>query len=317
MTQPIEVPKIQEQPFALFCHSAEASLLQYISDDVDRQMRMGAPLLPMLRKRLAWYPLLVADMIKSGALPLSEIRAILRTASTTCSVLLQDYDSLAPFLEPTLRSNPAALRRIIRDRRQCGRPTLRPLSDYLEMIEKDPFRHYEALQDAEQQQKLLPRLRDQSALDPTGSASWTHTYIATHAVDVVSRDFAGSLARDQELLFRALHLLRRSRDLPEESCSVLADVVTEPKWVFHIVSHGLHTSAQEDRLLDVLHTCPPWLAEYWATTNLPPDTLRESYLRAARLSCAHECMSELHHRYSTQVSLRQPGAVFEALARAS
>lgn len=316
MAQPQELPKIQEQPFVLFCHASEDAVIRFITDEVSRAMLLATPLLPLQRKRLAWYPLLVAEMLKKGALPISEVRAILRTPQTTCSVLLQDYDNLAPFLEPSLHSNAPALRRILRDRRACGHATLRPLADYLQMLEKDPFRHYEALQDPVEQAKILPALRDQSAADPTGTASWTYMFLATHAVDSVPAEFITSLARDQEMLFRALFLLNRSRQLPESVWSALADAITEPKWAYHVLAHNLQTSAQEDRLLDVLHTSPPWLAEYWAVANLPADTLRESYLRGARLSCTHECMSELHHRYRWYVAQRTPVGVFAAIKAA-
>ena len=316
MAQPPEIPKIQEQPFALFCHASDTAVVRRITDEVTRQMLLSAPLMPLLRKRLAWYPLLVAEMIKQGYLPLTEIRSILRTSLTTCSVLLQDYDSLAPFLEPSLHSSPASIRRILRDRRACGRPTLRPLDDYLGLLARDPFRHYEALQDPVQQRKLLPQLRDQAALDPTGSSSWTYLYLATRPIENVPAEFVTSLARDQEMLFRALHLLRRSRQLPEAACAGMAEAITEPKWAFHVLSHGLNSSAQEDHLLDLLHTSPPWLAEYWVTADLPADTLRESYLRASSLSCTHECMSELHYRYRWYVAQRQPGAIFAAIAAA-
>lgn len=310
------VPKIQEQPFAIFHHAAKDAMVLSIKNEVAWQNVLGAPLTQMLRRRLAWYPWLVAELIVEGSLPISEIREIIRSPNVACSVLLNRYTDLAPVIEPMLHGHPASLRRILRDRRYNGRSPLKPVPEYLRLLESDPFRHYEALQDPNEQMRVVKSLRDRSELDPLGSASWTLIYIATHAITEVPAEFATSLARDEELLFRALHILRQHRNLPAEACSSLADAVKEPKWAFHVLSHKLQTAEQEDRLLGILHTSPPWLAEYWSAVKLPLDTLRESYMRAVDQCFRHECINELHRHYRWRVTQSQPASVLTAIAAA-
>ncbi len=288
---------IWEQPNMIFDSPADNEIRSRLVDMVFRHLVLASPLPASLRNRLAWYPGTVANMVANKLLSAEDRKAILAEPQVACSALLHNYDALAPLLEPALRSHPASVRRILKDRRFCGRQPLLPDSEYMALLANDPFRYFDMIQDTAERAKLGADYSVKSEACAGDSASWAFVFLATHSVTEVPDKVARALADDQEMVIRAIHWLKVHRRMSEAAWLPLVKLITAPQWAFHALVHGLCTPSTEAALLDILHSCPPWLVEYWHAAKITQDALRESYLVAAKRACAHPCSTELHYCY--------------------
>lgn len=286
-------------PRQLFTNYGTAQFFECILERVNNYLEARVELPAKIRTRLTYYPRLVKDLVRALVLPMPEVNRIVADPTVCCSVMLEDYKSMAALFEDHLCKDALSLERILTDARYTERHTLRNDSEYMQLLQKlDPERHYR-LSPEDKRADLAAQLATDSEKFWDKSAAWAYLYISTHR-EHTDLDLINRLKEDENYLYLAIYLLKEMRQLPAEAWASMVDLVHTPKWAFHCLRDELYaTSEQQAALSNIIHQDPPWLAEWWHATRMQGEALNASFREAAKLAADHPCMPELYFCHKT------------------
>jgi hypothetical protein len=277
---------------------------KHLSDMISTMIRLQQPLDDGLRRRLAWRPALLADLIDSDCIVPEEIHRIIRTPSAALGVVaLKHY--LLPYFQELILSTPESAEQLF-----C----LRKLRDddmgledalFLKLVEAEPNRRQRLLSvlDPEACARDIRAVAAEAEQRRHESAAWALEWLARHLpVDdaPIEPRLAQVLARDEAYLYLAILSLRNAV-LDPVVWRPLVEQVVSPRWAYQCLAAGLVVPpGQADeiaRLQQVLLTDPGWLVEWLVDTAQPLGEVRRFYLQASDCAFAHELIGDLHHWY--------------------
>ncbi len=291
-------PDIIRFPQTILNSCARERLEDSLRNAIIDRREAGQPLPLGLVRRVAWHPMLAAQLLRGGIFTKVETELLLSDPDSACSILLENYAGLSPLIEPRLLNHPPSTERLLRDQRLTSRPGLRSETEYLHLLADDADRRYRMTTVAERP-VVLATLRETSEMRWSESPSMAYFYLATHDSVPVSAKIAKVLGADEEHQYLALRVAC-GRRRPDEEKTMLSEF-REPAWAFHVLRDRLLPDSQEN-LEHVVHAHPAWLAEWWQIAHLERAQLEASYATASDRCVRHELLSEFYWFYRTTVA---------------
>jgi len=285
-------------PQTILASCARERLEDRLRRDIADRRESGQPVPEAFIRRLSWHPELASQLLCAEMLTRKETELLLTSPDSACSVLLENYASLCPLIEPRLLGHPPSIERLLVDQRQTHRPGLHTETEYLRHLRSDADRHYR-LTSAVDRPIVLASLRDESERLWGESPSFAYFYLATHDQIRFDPQLAEILKQDEEYLYLALRILR-GRQRPESEIAILGGFQTAA-WAFHALRERL-LPEKNDELIRKVQTHPAWLAEWWQAAGWDGAKLEDSYRQAADGCARHELLPELYWFYRTAIA---------------
>lgn len=274
----------------------------------------GKTLPSELTSRLAAYPALFAVALKNNYVAETDVDRLLRDPYFAVSVLLEQYEALAPrYEERYVLPSPSALVFLVRHVRRIPTATLRPVGEYRAILaELDAVRHA-GLMPIEGEEAAKATFRSKIGTARATPATALAEIWAREMREVPAR-LVDLLARDEEYLFLAAVLLKPHS---AHSADKLVSRINAAQWAFHALLNGVATAPDVLSNLDAaLKREPSWTVELWSqpiwsatgamhggTAPLHGRPLRVAFGELTRTGLPHPLSRELQTWYRAAVGV--------------
>lgn len=266
--------KITHVPQKLFENSWK--LETSISGDLRSAIQNKLPLTEGLAERLRHYPHILGPFVVRNLIPESIIDKIIDTPDRAFRLLMTDYENLKGKLEPKVEKNPETLERLIVtfiEAEQYGIkmfPLRESFEEYFTLATEDPNRYLRLVPNPDKIKDSLLKTASSKILQTPANAFFV---LNQNNPESIPDELIQIIARDNE--YAAHTLVDLGPLLNDQQRSDLENSLSEPKWIFHLLSQAskiLHLEELEKRMMTNL----PWTVEYL-------DTLIENNLSRAAM----------------------------------
>ena len=289
-----------DKPHVIFQTWQASRFEELLREAAAAAIRSARPLDKLTLRRLSWYPSLLSDLICNGQIGRNDIEEALASYVTRFYVLANHYKKLAPTLEEPLLSDPESAERLERWLAYRGKTPFYSKDRYARAYKEDPNRVYRMTLPADRPER--EQVAALAAPRKYESAAWAFHFISSNSIASIDSSLSETLSQSEEYAYLAALVLRR-RNMPAETWQHLLGCIgkNSHRWAFQAMC-DLEPGSNLDpairsRLLNIVHSSPPWAVQLWTRRNWRNDQLKWAYEQCCSLSATHECVVELHCWY--------------------
>jgi hypothetical protein len=282
--------------------------------EVDRHLRgmimtmigLEQPLDTALRRRLAWRPALLGDLLDTELVNPEELHQIIRSPYQAMG-LVAHRPYFLPYFQSLILDTPETAEQLFFLRKRVGDEMGLDDQRFVQVLEPEPNRRQRllAVLDETACARDIAAVYEQADSRRYTSAAWACEWLARHlpADDrPLEPRLAEVIAQDEAYLYLSMLTLRNAV-LDPAVWRPLVERVTSPRWAYHCLRSGLVVppghADEMARLQQLLVTDPGWLVEWLIDTRQPMAEIRRYYLLGAETAFEHERIGDLHHWFQT------------------
>ncbi|MDD2765707.1 MAG: hypothetical protein PHE83_17225 [Opitutaceae bacterium] len=293
--------RIKALPEQIMDSPGQGLVMKQMYDLLVSMTTLQQPFDDVLRRRLAWHPDLLADLIDTNCLPPEEIHRIIRSPFHALELVARKPYQL-PYFQELILGVPESAEQLCALRWKIGDNLGLEDSLFLQLLDAEPNRRQRLLAAIDEAAcaRDIATVDAQVAARKYESPAWALEWLSRNIPrpdEPLDPRLVEALSGDEGYVFLAARMLRNSVLDPVVWRGLLEKVVT-PRWAYHCLAGGLAVrpflDAQRARLEDLLLTDPGWLVEWLVDTRQPRGEVRRCYLLAAARAYDHDLIGDLH-----------------------